>query len=72
MLELMYAAGLRASEVAGLRLDGYDERIAVLRVLGKGERERLVPVGEPAQIAVRHYLEELRPTLANVGRSSSR
>ena len=55
---------LRASEVAGLRLDGYDERIAVLRVLGKGERERLVPVGEPAQIAVRHYLEELRPTLA--------
>jgi integrase/recombinase XerD len=64
MLELMYAAGLRASEVAGLRLDGYDERIGILRVLGKGERERLVPVGEPAQIAIRHYLEELRPTLA--------
>lgn len=64
MLELMYAAGLRASEVAGLRLDGYDERIGILRVLGKGERERLVPVGEPAQLAIRHYLEELRPTLA--------
>ena len=64
MLELMYAAGLRASEVAGLRLDGYDERIAVLRVLGKGERERLVPVGEPARVAVRQYLDELRPKLA--------
>ena len=64
MLELMYAAGLRASEVAGLRLEGYDERIAVLRVLGKGDRERLVPVGEPARIAVRRYLEDLRPKLA--------
>ena len=64
MLELMYAAGLRASEVAGLNLDGYDERIGILRVLGKGERERLVPVGEPAQKAVKVYVEELRPTLA--------
>lgn len=64
LLELMYAAGLRASEVAGLLLAGYDERIGILRVLGKGERERLVPVGEPAQRAVRVYLEELRPTLS--------
>jgi len=64
LLELMYAAGLRASEVAGLLLAGYDERIGILRVLGKGERERLVPVGEPAQRAVRVYLDELRPTLA--------
>ena len=52
MLELMYAAGLRASEVAGLLLDGYDERIAVLRVMGKGSKERLVPIGDPARRAV--------------------
>ena len=64
MLELMYAAGLRASEVAGLQLDGYDERIAVLRVMGKGSKERLVPVGEPARNAVAAYLETLRPDLA--------
>jgi len=64
MLELMYAAGLRASEVAGLLLDGYDEQIAVLRVLGKGNKERLVPIGDPARCAVSAYLTELRPVLA--------
>jgi integrase/recombinase XerD len=63
MLELMYAAGLRASEVAGLQLDGYDDRIAVLRVMGKGSKERLVPIGDPARHAVGSYLSELRPTL---------
>jgi integrase/recombinase XerD len=64
MLEVMYAAGLRASELAGLTLDGYDERIGVLRVLGKGNKERLVPVGEPARVALKRYLEDLRPSLA--------
>lgn len=63
MLELMYAAGLRASEVAGLQLDGYDEQIAVLRVLGKGNKERLVPIGDPARMSVNAYLSELRTVL---------
>jgi len=63
MLELMYAAGLRASEVGALKRDGWRPDIAVLLVDGKGEKQRLVPVGKPAVAAVEQYLEELYPTL---------
>lgn len=63
MLELMYAAGLRASEVGSIRLHEYKETLGVVLVHGKGNRERLVPVGEPARNAVRDYLESLHPQL---------
>jgi integrase/recombinase XerD len=64
MLELMYAAGLRASEVASLRLGDYNATLGVVLVSGKGGRQRLVPVGEPARRAVDRYLKETRPALA--------
>lgn len=55
LLELMYASGLRVSEVAGLRVGDVDVKNGVLRVRGKGGRERLVPVGAPALEALAAY-----------------
>lgn len=63
MLELMYAAGLRASEVAGLRCEDFKETLGVLLVTGKGRKQRLVPFGRPAHAIVDQYLAELRPDL---------
>lgn len=64
MLELMYAAGLRASEVGALRLNEFHETIGVLTVTGKGNKQRLVPIGAPARAWTRRYLDECRPLLA--------
>jgi integrase/recombinase XerD len=55
LLELMYASGLRVSEVASLRAGDVDARRGLLRVRGKGGRERLVPVGKPALEALERY-----------------
>ncbi|MCP3905328.1 MAG: tyrosine recombinase [Planctomycetes bacterium] len=65
MLELMYAAGLRASEVGALTLRDYNDTIGVLLVTGKGGRQRIVPVGAPAREAVGEYVEQLRGELAH-------
>lgn len=67
MLELLYACGLRVSELVGLPLGALDRRRGLLRVLGKGRRERLVPIGEPAQAALAEYLARGRPALAKRG-----
>ena len=64
MLELMYAAGLRVSELVGLPAAGVNLRQGVLRVTGKGGKERLVPLGEEAQHWLTKYLAEARPALA--------
>jgi integrase/recombinase XerD len=64
MLELMYAAGLRASEVAILRLDELHETLGALTVTGKGSKQRMVPIGRPALEWARRYLDDLRPRLA--------
>jgi integrase/recombinase XerD len=72
MLELMYAAGLRASETATLGVREYHETLGALRVFGKGRRERIVPIGAPAQACVDRYLHELRPALAHAGRDEGR
>ena len=63
MLELLYGAGLRVSELVGLPLDALDLRARLLRVLGKGRRERVVPIGERAAEALDVYLDEGRPRL---------
>ncbi len=63
MLEVLYAAGLRVSELVSLPLDGVDRRAGLLRVLGKGRRERIVPLGAPALRALDAYLETARPAL---------
>jgi integrase/recombinase XerD len=63
MLELMYACGLRASEVADLRVKDLHPALGMLTVTGKGNKQRLVPVGGPARAAVQGYLDECRPRL---------
>ena len=59
----MYGAGLRVSEAVGLAKDVVDIEARIVRVLGKGDKERLVPLGRPAAEAVRRYLALGRPHL---------
>lgn len=63
MLELLYATGLRVSELVGLELSQVNLRQGVVRVMGKGDKERLVPVGEEALACVLSYLREARHKL---------
>jgi integrase/recombinase XerD len=63
MLELMYASGLRVSELVTLKVFNVSLSENVLRVVGKGNKERLVPFGEVASVWVKHYLSEARPGL---------
>jgi integrase/recombinase XerD len=65
MLELMYACGLRASEVADLRLKDLHPSLGVVMVTGKGNKQRLVPIGKPAQAAIRDYLDNCRTALVS-------
>ena len=65
MLELLYGCGLRASEVCALELASYDAAAGRLRVIGKGDRERIVPVGEPARDALDAWLRDGRPRVAH-------
>jgi len=63
ILELFYAAGLRVSELVGLRLGDVNLEVGFVRCIGKGRRERVVPIGQPAVRAIREYLSVCRPTL---------
>jgi integrase/recombinase XerD len=64
ILEVLYATGLRASELTGLALDGLDLELGVVRVFGKGGKERLVPLGREARRWVTRYLAEARGRFA--------
>jgi len=61
MLELLYATGLRVSELAGLTMNSINWQAGFLVVMGKGSKERVVPVGKKAYDCVRRYIEEARP-----------
>lgn len=63
MFELAYACGLRCEEIVNLDRGSVLFDSEQLRVLGKGRKERIVPIGEPAQIALKRYLERGRPAL---------
>lgn len=63
MLEVLYATGLRVTELVGLRLDQINLRQGVVRVVGKGNKERLVPLGEEALHWLERYLRDARPGL---------
>jgi integrase/recombinase XerD len=69
MIELMYSCGLRVSELCGLRVSDLQEESGCLRCIGKGNKERLVPVGRQALEAVQRYLRSSRPKL--LGEESS-
>jgi integrase/recombinase XerD len=63
MLEMLYASGLRVSELVTLKIPQVSEDMGVVRVMGKGSKERLVPLGEEALAWTRRYLRESRPAL---------
>lgn len=63
MLEVLYASGLRVSELVGLHLSQIDLNAGCLRVLGKGAKERLVPIGQTARDLLVDYVERVRPLL---------
>jgi integrase/recombinase XerC len=63
VLELLYATGVRVGELCGLDVDDLDTERHVLRVLGKGRKERTVPYGRPADLALRLWLRRGRPAL---------
>ncbi|MBI4435954.1 MAG: site-specific tyrosine recombinase XerD [Candidatus Omnitrophica bacterium] len=65
-LEILYAAGLRVSEAASLKLEDLHLDVGFLRCLGKGGKERIVPVGQSAIQSLRHYLNRGRPRIARV------
>ncbi|WP_051278299.1 site-specific tyrosine recombinase XerD [Solimonas flava] len=67
MLELMYASGLRVSELVTLKLTGADLRQGVVQIVGKGGKERLVPMGEEAVHWVQRYVREARGEHAPAG-----
>lgn len=58
ILETLYSTGIRVSELVGLDQDDVDFISGVVKVLGKGSKERMVPIGEPAIMAIRRYLEK--------------
>jgi integrase/recombinase XerD len=62
ILELLYASGLRASELCGLKLRDMNLQVGCVRVLGKGHKERIVPLGKAAAEAVQRYVGESRTT----------
>jgi integrase/recombinase XerD len=71
LLELLYGSGLRVSELVGLRVQDVDLQRRLVRCLGKGGKERVVPLGRPAAEAVERYLREGRPALLRGGRRAS-
>lgn len=64
MLETLYGAGLRVSELCSLKLSDLHLDSGYVRCIGKGNKERIVPLGRPASAAIRQYLDEDRPGLA--------
>ena len=67
MVELLYASGLRASELCELQLSDFNEEFGVVRVVGKGNKQRLVPVGSSAVAAISVYQRDGRIALRITG-----
>jgi integrase/recombinase XerD len=70
MLEVLYSTGLRVSELIGLRVSDLDSKVGCVRCIGKGDKERIVPVGRKALVMVEKYLRDARPKLLGRLRSS--
>jgi integrase/recombinase XerD len=67
MLELIYATGIRVSELTGLTLNSINWQVGYLVAMGKGDKERIVPLGRTAYDQVRRYIEEARPLMLKTG-----
>jgi integrase/recombinase XerD len=71
MLEVLYSTGLRVSELIGLKVNDLDSKVGCVRCIGKGDKERIVPVGKKALGMVDKYLREGRPLLLRNARASA-
>ncbi|CEG22469.1 Tyrosine recombinase XerC [Planococcus massiliensis] len=63
ILELLYATGMRVSECINIRMQDLDRQMQIVKVMGKGRKERYIPYGQFAHEALEHYIEEARPKL---------
>jgi integrase/recombinase XerD len=70
MLEVLYATGLRASEVIGLKISDLNLEAGYLRTIGKGSKERIIPMGSQAIESLKHYISDARASLLKKGTSS--
>ena len=68
MLDVLYSTGLRVSELVGLRVMDVDRSVGCIRCIGKGDKERIVPVGKKALALVERYLRDARPKLVPTGK----
>jgi integrase/recombinase XerD len=71
MLEMLYSTGLRVSELISLGVSDLDAKVGCVRCIGKGDKERIVPVGRKAVGVVDKYLRDARPQLCGKGKASS-
>ncbi|HUL16985.1 MAG TPA: site-specific tyrosine recombinase XerD [Terriglobales bacterium] len=71
MLEVLYSTGLRVSELTGLRVPDLDTKVGCVRCIGKGDKERIVPVGRKALGMVERYLKDARPELVRKGKGAA-
>ncbi len=71
MLEVLYSTGLRVSELVGLRVMDMDRTAGCVRCIGKGNKERIVPIGKKALALVDRYLRDARPKLIKAGKQSN-
>jgi integrase/recombinase XerD len=71
MLEVLYSTGLRVSELTSLRVTDLDTKVGCVRCIGKGDKERIVPVGRKALAIVERYLREARTILIGNGRGGA-
>lgn len=69
MLEVLYSTGLRVSELTSLRVSDLDTKVGCVRCIGKGDKERIVPVGRKALAMVEKYLRDARPELLRLGKA---
>ena len=68
MLDVLYSTGLRVSELVGLRVLDLDKAVGCIRCIGKGDKERIVPIGKKALALVERYLRDARPKLTPAGK----
>ncbi len=66
MIEMMYATGCRAGEVGAMMMTDLHVSVAVIKLTGKGDRQRIVPIGKPAMRALERYIQEQRPGLVKL------
>ena len=71
MLEVLYATGMRVSEIINLTLERVDLNMKYIIAFGKGSKERIVPLGSVAAEFLQHYLEKVRPKLTHAGRNTN-